>query len=163
MLHATSEPSGNVFWDMSNPTLCAVVPFKRWLALRNSKCNGLVTSFNALGFATARTEISVGVAASRVVLSSAAVAVVVPLVMIHNSLVLSHILHFLIHFVRCSVFRLVWFVRLLHLIGAMITLYCVYFDRNPPSTQRLDFWGAQNYEKKPKNQRRTLFAYTIIE
>jgi hypothetical protein len=45
----------------------------------------------------------------------------------------------------------------------MITLYCVYFDRNPPSTQRLDFWGAQNYEKKPKNQRRTLFAYTIIE
>ena len=117
MFHATSKPSGNVFWDMSNPALCAVVPFKRWLALRNSKCNDLVTSFNALGLTAARTEVSVGSTASRIVLSSAAVTVVVPLVMIHNSLVLTHILHFLINFVRCSVFRL---VRFLHLIGAVI-------------------------------------------
>ena len=39
-----------------------------------------------------------------IVLPSAAVAVVVSLVMIHYSLVLSHFIHFLIYFVRCSVF-----------------------------------------------------------
>lgn len=139
MLHATSEPSGNVIWDMSNPALGSVVPFKRWLALRNSKCNRLVTSFNTLGLTAAGTEVSVGVAARRVVLSRTAVAVVISLVMIHNSLVLSHILHFLIHFLRCSVFRLVRFVRFLHLIGVMITQYCVYFDRNLASVLRLDF------------------------
>lgn len=139
MLHATSEPPGNVIWDMSDPTLGSVVPFKRWFALRNSKCNRLVTCFNTLGLTAAGTEVSVGVRACRVVLSRTAVAVVISLVMIHNSLVLSHILHFLMYFVQCTVMRLVRFVRFLHPIGAMIMLGCVYFDRNSTSVLRLDF------------------------